>query len=256
MLEKPPTQDKSLTLNGHLLELRKRMIICTLSVIICTVVAFIFHPMVFDLLMGPAKGFESLAENKLVFTQITEMIGITMKVSIMGGMALSIPIILYQMVLFISPGLTSREKKYLFALLPGTLLSFVAGCVFGYLVLLPPALNFLMTFGSDIATPMIRVGNYINLVINLLFWLGVCFQTPLVMFFLSKIGIVHPKAFAKQRRIAIVAAFILGAIITPTFDPVNQSLVAIPIIILYELGILLSKLARLGVKDKKEEKAK
>ena len=71
------------------------------------------------------------------------------------------------MVLFISPGLTSREKKYLFALLPGTLLSFVAGCVFGYLVLLPPALNFLMTFGSDIATPMIRVGNYINLVINL-----------------------------------------------------------------------------------------
>ena len=166
-------------------------------------------------------------------------------------MALSIPIILYQMVLFISPGLTSREKKYLFALLPGTLLSFVAGCVFGYLVLLPPALNFLMTFGSDIATPMIRVGNYINLVINLLFWLGVSFQTPLVMFFLSKIGAVHPKTFTRQRRIAIVAAFILGAIITPTFDPVNQSLVAIPIIILYEFGIILSKLARLGSKDKK-----
>ena len=123
-------------------------------------------------------------------------------------------------------------------------MSFLAGATFGYFILMPPALRFLLSFGSDIATPMIRVGNYINLVVTLLFWLGISFETPLVMFFLSKIGIVTPKALARQRRFAIVVAFILGAIITPTFDPVNQSFVAVPIILLYEIGIWLAKLAR------------
>ena len=89
-------------------------------------------------------------------------------------------------------------------------------------------------------------GNYINIVITLLFWLGVSFEAPLVMFFLSKMGIITPKVLAKQRRYALVVAFILGALITPTFDPINQSLVAIPIILLYELGIWLARLARLG----------
>mgnify|MGYP002863374223 CR=1 FL=1 len=246
MLPKIQTEDTKLTVNEHLLELRKRLIVCTMTVVIFTIVAFVFHPFIFKLLMGPAQGFESLLENKLVFTQVTEMIGITMKVSIMGGLALSTPVLIYQAVTFVSPGLTRREKKYLFALLPGAALSFILGSAFGYFVLLPPALNFLMTFGSDIATPMIRVGNYINLVLSLLFWLGISFQTPLVMFFLSKIGVVTPRTLSKQRRIAIVVAFILGAVITPTFDPVNQSLVAIPIILLYEFGILLAKVARIG----------
>ena len=96
---------------------------------------------------------------------------------------------------------------------------------------------------------MIRIGNYINLVVTLLFWLGVAFETPLVIFFLSKIGLVTPRSLARQRRLAVVLAFILGALITPTFDPVNQSLVALPIIFLYELGILLSRVARLGNKS-------
>ena len=147
------------------------------------------------------------------------------------------------------PGLTSREKRYLYALFPGAILSFVAGAAFGYYALLPPALNFLLEFGSDIATPMIRIGNYINLVVTLLFWLGVAFETPLVIFFLSKIGLVTPRSLARQRRLAVVLAFILGALITPTFDPVNQSLVALPIIFLYELGIVLSRVARLGNKS-------
>ena len=176
------------------------------------------------------------------------MIGITMKVSLMGGLVLALPIILYQIVMFVAPGLTPREKRYLVALLPGAMISFVTGATFGYYVLLPPALNFLLTFGSDIATPMIRIGNYINLVVTLLFWLGVSFQTPLVMFFLSKIGVITPWTLARQRRFAVVVAFILGALITPTFDPVNQSLVAVPIILLYELGIWLARLARMGQK--------
>ena len=172
-------QDRELSLAGHLIELRRRLVVAVAALIVGTVVAFVFHRMIFDVLMGPAQGFESLRDNKLIFTQATEMIGITMKVSLMGGLALVSPVILYQMVMFVAPGLTPREKRYLFALLPGTMIAFVAGATFGYLFLLPPAIGFLLTFGSDIATPMIRVGNYINLVVTLLFWLGVSFQdTP------------------------------------------------------------------------------
>lgn len=241
-------KDNEVSLGSHLSELRRRLIVSVVALVVATIIAFIFHPAIFDLLMGPAQGFESLRDNQLIFTQVTEMIGITMKVSLMGGMVLALPIILYQVVMFVAPGLTTREKRYLIALLPGAMISFVAGATFGYYVLLPPALRFLLTFGSDIATPMIRVGNYINLVVTLLFWLGVSFQTPLVMFFLSKIGVITPRTLARQRRYAVVVAFILGALITPTFDPVNQGLVAVPIILLYELGIWLARLARLGQK--------
>ncbi|MCH8088375.1 MAG: twin-arginine translocase subunit TatC [Chloroflexi bacterium] len=241
-------KDNAVSLGSHLTELRRRLIISVVTLVVATVIAFVFHPAIFDLLMGPAQGFESLRDNQLVFTQMTEMIGIIMKVSLMGGLVLALPIILYQIVMFVAPGLTPREKRYLVALLPGAMISFVAGATFGYYVLLPPALNFLLTFGSDIATPMIRIGNYINLVVTLLFWLGVSFQTPLVMFFLSKIRVITPRTLARQRRFAVVVAFILGALITPTFDPVNQSLVAVPIILLYELGIWLARLARMGQK--------
>ena len=241
-------KDKELSLGSHLTELRRRLITSVIALVVTTTLAFVFHPAIFDFLMGPAQGFESLRDQTLIFTQVTEMIGITMKVSVMGGLVLASPIILYQVIMFVAPGLTSREKRYLFALLPGAMISFAAGATFGYFVLLPPALNFLLTFGSDIATPMIRIGNYINLVVTLLFWLGVSFQTPLVMFFLSKIKIVTPRALARQRRFAIVVAFILGALITPTFDPINQSFVAVPIILLYEMGIWLARLARLGQK--------
>jgi sec-independent protein translocase protein TatC len=109
--------------------------------------------------------------------------------------------------------------------------------------LLPPALRFLVSFGSEIATPQIRVENYVSLVLRLLFALGLCFEAPLLIFFLAKIRILTPERVSGFRKFAIVGAFVLGAIITPTFDPINQTLVAVPIILLYEVGILLAKLA-------------
>ena len=102
--------------------------------------------------------------------------------------------------------------------------------------------KFLINFGSDIAIPMIRIGNYINLMLTLLFWMGIVFELPVVLFFLSRIGVVKPGFLSKNRRWAIVIAFILGALITPTLDPVNQIFVAAPIIVLYELGIILAKI--------------
>ena len=169
--------------------------------------------------------------------------GTYIKVTLYLAIALALPFIIYQIVLFIRPALTKRERGYLYILLPSVLILFAAGTVFAYYVLLPPAFNFLLTFGSDIAEPMIKVGNYVSILTKLIFWIGICFEIPLILYFLTKIGIIKPEWLTKYRRFAYVAAFILGAIITPTFDPVNQTIVAIPIIFLYEFGILLSRLA-------------
>src|SRR5262249_6260003 len=115
--------------------------------------------------------------------------------------------------------------------------------VFAYLLMLPFAIQFLLTFGSDIAQPLPAIGEYINFVTSILFWAGLTFETPLVIFFLAKIRLVNVKRLQSFRRFAIVGAFILAAVITPTPDPINQSIVALPIIVLYELGIILARFA-------------
>ena len=110
----------------------------------------------------------------------------------------------------------------------------------------------MLSFGNDIATPYIRIGNYVGLMISLLLWMGVVFETPIVLFFLSRIGIVSPEQLGRQRRYAIVVAFILARVITPTFDPVNQTIVALPIIVLYEIGIWLAKF---GARQRRRQRA-
>ena len=229
-------------LSYHLTELRKRLTWSALVVVSCTVVAFVFHQQILELLMVPAKGFANVPYEKPIYTELTEFIGIAMKLSLMVGVFASLPFLLWQLVMFVSPGLKSSEKKYLYILMPVRVLVFIVGSLFGYFVLFPPAVKFLLTFGSDIATPMIRIGNYVGLMLSLLFWMGVVFEIPIVLFFLARVGIVTSRLLSRNRKWAIVGAFILGAIITPTLDPVNQILVALPIVVLYEFGIVLSKL--------------
>ena len=241
-------RDEKIPLRQHLLELRKRLTWSAVSLLICTGTAFAFHQQILTLLMEPAQGFAGIPNEKPVYTDLTEFIGAAMKASLLVGIFASLPIILYQMVMFVAPGLKPKERRYLYLLLPVSLLAFAGGATFGYRILFPPAVGFLLSFGSDVATPYIRIGSYVGLMISLLFWMGIVFETPVVLFFLSKIGVVTPQFLAKHRRLAIVIAFILGAFITPTFDPVNQSFVAIPIIVLYEVGIWLAKL---GNRDKK-----
>ena len=121
---------------------------------------------------------------------------------------------------------------------------FGAGVIFSYFILVPPATKFLLTWGSDIATPQIKIGNYISVVTRLLLAVGLVFELPVITTFLSRLGIITPKWLSDKRKLAIIFAFILAAIITPTFDPINQSLVAIPLIILYEMSIWLAKLVQ------------
>ena len=246
--------ERNYTIRQHLVELRKRLTWSVGAVLVCTAFSFAFHQQILTLLMGPAEGFSQIPNNKPIYTELTEFIGVAMKVSLLSGLFFAFPFVLYQIVMFVAPGLSATERRYLFMLLPASVLAFLAGAAFGYRVLFPPAVNFLLSFGSEVATPYIRIGNYANLMITLLFWMGVVFETPIVMFFLSKIGVVTYRGLAKNRRYAVVAAFVLGAMITPTFDPVNQSLVAVPIIVMYELGIWLARLGGRGRRATSQER--
>jgi len=230
------TTEKKLTLLGHILEIRSRLLKSVIAVLITTIVAFIFAKQIFEVLIWPTGGIH------LIFIEMTEMIGTYMRVSLAAGITLAMPYLTYHIIMFVSPALTKREKKYVYLIIPWVALMFLSGVIFGYFVLLPPAMKFLITFGSDIATPQIKIGNYISLVTRLLLAIGLVFEMPVVTTFLARIGVISSQWLARKRKIAILIAFILGAIITPTFDPINQTLVAIPLIVLYEISIWLAKI--------------
>ena len=238
--------ERAAPLRAHLVELRRRLTYAAVSVLATTAISFVFYKQLLNLLMEPAKQFAATPGGKPVFIELTEVIGIAAKTALLFGIFASLPFVLYQIVMFVAPGLSPKERRYLYILMPASLLAFIAGAAFGYRVLFPPMIAFLQNFGADLATPMISIGKYVNLMLTLLFWMGLIFEMPVVIFFLAKIGIVTPQGLARNRRYALVAAFILGAIITPTFDPINQSLVAGPIIVLYEISIWLAKLAARG----------
>ncbi len=226
----------------HLGELRRRVTLCVAAIIIGSAVAFYFFDEIIKLLLAPAEQAYG-KPIELVYTEVTELLSTAVKVSLLGGFILAIPFILYQAIMFVAPGLTGRERRVLFAALPAAFLAFVAGVAFCYYVLTPPALKFLLTFGSDIATPLIKVSNIVGLMVRLLFWMGVAFETPLVLFLLAQLGLVTAKGLGRFRRYWVVVAFVLAAMITPTVDPVNQALVAFPLLALYEIGVLLARLA-------------
>lgn len=230
------SEGKKLTVLGHLAELRKRLISVVIALAITTAIAFAFWERLFDILIQPAQGIN------LIYVEMTEMLGTMMRVCLAGGLVLAMPYIIYQVVMFIAPALTPREKKYLYISFPWVALMFAGGVVFGYYVLIPPAIKFLLTLGTNIATPQIRIGNYISLITRLLVAIGLVFELPVLTTLLARIGIVKASWLARKRRTAVILAFILAAIITPTFDPINQSLVALPLIVLYEMSIWLAKL--------------
>ena len=233
---------RELSFMEHLGELRRRVLICALAIVVGTAVSFVFFDEIIEFLVRPS-GLETGKDGQLIITEVTEFLTTAFKVSVLSGFVLALPVVIYQVIMFVAPGLTRRERRLLFGFLPLVLLAFVAGMAFAYFVLTPPALHFLLNFGEDVVTPLIRVSNIVNLMVRLLFWMGVAFETPLIMFLLAQLGIVSSRRLSRFRRVWVVLAFILGALITPTFDPVNQTLVALPLLALYEFGVLLARLA-------------
>ena len=231
-----------LPLREHFRELRSRVMISMVALLVGSAVCFYFYEEILTLLIAPARRVAG-DDVSIIYTEVTELLSTTVKVSLLGGLVLALPVILYHVVRFVAPGLTPKERRILFSFLPAALLAFVGGMAFGYFVMIPPALKFLLTFGGDVAEPLIRISNIVNIMIRLLFWLGIAFETPLVMYVLATLGIVNARGFSRFRRLWLVVSFIIAAAITPTIDPLNQAIVAGPLIVLYELGVLLARFA-------------
>ena len=236
---------RELSFTEHLGELRRRVLFCALAIIVGTGASFAFFEEIIAFLVRPS-GLETGPGGQLIITEVTEFLSTAFKVSVLSGFVLALPIIIFQVIMFVAPGLTPRERRVLFGFLPLVLVAFVSGMAFAYFVLTPPALHFLLHFGDEVVTPFIRVSNIVNLMVRLLFWMGVAFETPLIMFLLAQLGIVSSRRLSRFRKVWVVLAFILGALITPTFDPINQTFVALPLLVLYEFGVVLARLAERG----------
>jgi sec-independent protein translocase protein TatC len=225
-----------MTLMEHLIELRGRMIKMALALVVTTALSFIFADYVIDILTAPLGG-----RSVLEAIDVTENIGVFMRVSLVCGVVLAMPVLVYQVLGFIVPGLTRAERRYLWIVVPGASFLFLVGVLFCYFVMLPVAVPFLMSFLNIPTKP--RPSTYVGFVTNLMFWIGLAFETPMILYFLSWVGLISPQFLVKQRKYAIVLDAVIAAAITPTTDPINMTLVMAPLVILYEVGVLLSRVA-------------
>ncbi|MFH1772231.1 MAG: twin-arginine translocase subunit TatC [Candidatus Omnitrophota bacterium] len=225
-------QDKQQTVVEHLQELRTCIIKSLISIIIGAVVIYQFVPLIFKHLIRPA--------GKLVFIAPQEAFVTNLKIAFFGGIFVSLPFIFFQIWRFVSRGLQPNEKKYALFFGPVSLLFFVIGAGFGYFLIVPVGVKFLLGYATEFVVPMLTVSRYVSFVCTLTLAFGFVFQLPLVSMFLTKIGVVTPTLLSNKRKYAVVAVFVLAAVITPP-DVVTQALMAVPLIILYEIGILFSR---------------
>lgn len=248
-------EEQKMSLIEHLSELRKRILICLIALIIAFIFTFSYSEYIFKLLLFPLNytpqislkdGIvfvpdQKLQNTKLVFLGPAEAFWMNMKIALVTGFILTIPIIFYQLWRFVSPGLYSHEKKYVLPFVLTATGLFLAGVAFCYFIVLPFAMGFLLNYKvGDFLMPMLSVGLYIDFLLKFLLAFGLVFELPILIVITTRMGLITPQTLKKYRRLAIVLAFVVAAIITPTPDAFNQTLMAVPMIILYELGIWVS----------------
>jgi sec-independent protein translocase protein TatC len=226
--------------------LRMHILRALLSLILMVGVSFIFTQRIIEYLAQPIGGIEALTA-----IEVTESIGVFMRVALFSGIALAIPYIAFEMWWFAAPGLRPSERKMSLAGIPLASIFFIGGAAFTFFLMLPTALPFLESF-MGINTEL-RPQSYFSFVTGLMFWIGLAFEFPLVIYVLSAVGFIKPQVLTEQWRIAIVVIAIIAAAVTPTIDPVNQGLVMAPMILLYFLSIGLSYIAYAGRKRSQAE---
>ena len=231
--------ESSAPLLQHLDELRQRLFKAFFALIVTTGISFTFSQKIINYLATPVGG-----ASKLVSIEITENIAIFMKVSILGGFILGMPFIIYQVVAFILPGLKRNERMWLMIMVPFATLLFVAGVAFTWFVMLPTAVPFLTGFLG--ITTQVRPQNYFDFITRLMFWIGLCFELPLIIMFLAKLKFVTAKQLLNGWRYAVVVIAIVAAAVTPTVDPVNMGLVMVPLMGLYIISIVLASIVGRG----------
>jgi sec-independent protein translocase protein TatC len=230
----------------HIDALRKHLLRMVLALIVGVVISAIFTNKIIDFLTRPIGGI-----NELQAIEPTESVGVFMLVALVTGFALALPYIAFEIWLFIAPGLHAQARRLGLLGIPLALIFFLSGLAFAYFLLLPTALPFLAKFLG--VQNNWRISSYVNFITGLLFWIGIAFEFPLVIYVLTLMGLVKPRFLSKQWRYAVVVIGILAAAITPTVDPVNMMLVMAPMVLLYFLSIGLSYLAMVG-RRKKEPK--
>jgi sec-independent protein translocase protein TatC len=222
----------------HLGELRTRIMRSLVALLIGLCIAFPFSQRVVDWLAKPIVK----SGNTLVFLAVTEAFWVQMKVALFFGLFLAAPAILWQVWRFVEPGLHMHEKRYAVPFVVIGSVLFIAGGAFSLLVVTPSAITFMLSYARPGLQPMISIGSYVDFLLKFTLAFGAVFEVPLAMVLTARMGLVSPRAFAKNRKYAILGAFIAGAVLTPTPDMINQSLMAGPIILLYEFGILAARI--------------
>lgn len=250
-----PDNEVRMPITAHLDELRKRLLYSVIALFIGFLVCFQYWEDLLRWMKIPLTlSLQFKAEWPFVFPiylpSPTRMIAVApgevlwmaMKIAFIASIFLTMPFLLAQVWLFISPGLLPKERKYALPFIISATLMFVIGALFCQYIVLPFAMRFLLTFGVNEVTPMITIEKYVELCSKFLLAFGLIFELPLVITLLSRIGIVSPKFLSKNRKYAILIAFVVAAFLTPTPDMFNQALMAVPIIVLYEAGIVMSRL--------------
>lgn len=220
----------------HVNALRRHLFRSIAALLIFAVIAFIFLPELMNWIAQPIGGLEELEA-----VEVTEPIGVGMRVVILAGFTVALPYITYEIFLFIAPALSRRARLIGLLAIPLVVLSFFGGMAFAYYLILPRGLPVLLNF-MNVPT-QIRPSSYIRFVTGLMFWMGVVFEFPLLSYVLSMMRILSARALASNWRIAVVGMAVLAAVITPTIDPVNMMLVMVPLMVLYGLSILLAYVA-------------
>lgn len=250
-----PDDEMRMPFWGHLEELRKRLTRSLIAVAVGFGVCFNFSENILSVLLWPMNTKLSLqrafpyvtavpyeVQQKLHYATLIEPFWAHLKIALIAGIMLVFPFVMYQVWKFLSPGLLVKERQYVGYFVFFSTIFFGIGVLFCFLVLLPVAIPFLLSYKTENLIAIIRIGDYIDFVLKFLLASGVVFELPLVIVLLSRMGVVSPDTLAKYRKVAVLGAFIIGAILTPTPDIFNQTILSIPIYLLYELGILASRI--------------
>jgi sec-independent protein translocase protein TatC len=242
------THEQSMGLFEHIKELRQRLFRAVISWILATLLASAFAEVIVEWLIQPLEG------GSVIVLSPTEAPIIYFRIALATGFGLALPYILFQVYGFVAPGLYPNERSVVLLGIPAVFVFFILGALFTLQVLIPVSMPVLMGFLGEVVEPTYSLENYLSFVTTLVIWMGLLFQTPLVIYIISRFGFVTPAQLAKARRIVWFLAAIFAAVVTPTTDPVTLLLVTGPFIILYELGIIFARFA-VKQRERQEEEA-
>lgn len=239
-----PTDDARMSLIEHLTELRDRLIKIAVAIVIGMVISFMLYPQIFEFLLAPYKDIatdgNSIGNGKLLILDPLEGFGVRMRLAAYGGIALAMPVILWQIWQFVTPGLYAHERRYALPFVVSALVLFLLGAGLAYYTL-PRALEFLVSIGGDDLVTAFAPGKYFTLITYMMLAFGIGFEFPILLIFLQMAGILSAATLRKGRRYAIVGICVLVAVITPSGDPISMLMLSVPMVLFYEASIIVGR---------------